>query len=173
MGSYSSELNFHLKNSAKNARYLSPKIQNEFITINGDIIRDKIISECVSSKFWSVIVDETTDASTTEQMSICVRYVHVVDDTELEICVGFCSVTSTDSQTLTNAIVNFLVSKGLDMKKLVGKGFDGAANMSGCISGVSTRLTQLYPNAKYFTHCRNHCLNLAIAASCKECPDYS
>ena len=57
------------------------------------------------------------------------------------------------------------------MKKLVGKGFDGAANMSGCVSGVSTRLKELYPNAKYFTHCQNHALNLAIVASCKECPD--
>ncbi|SMN01044.1 hypothetical protein SPONL_1737 [uncultured Candidatus Thioglobus sp.] len=57
------------------------------------------------------------------------------------------------------------------MTKLVGKGFDGASNMSGCVSGVSTRLKQLYPSAKYFTHCRNHALNLAIVASCKQCPD--
>ena len=117
------------------------------------------------------MVDEATDASTTEQMSTCVRYVHVSDDNELEIreqFIGFCSVPSTDSETLTSAIVNFLTSKGLDMKKLVGK---GAANMSGCVSGVSARLTELYLNAKYFTHCRNHALNLAIVASCKECPD--
>ena len=82
VGSYSSELNFHLTNSARNARYLSPKIQNEFISINGNIIWEKIIRDCVTSLFWSVMVDETTDASITEQMSICVRYVNVVDDTK-------------------------------------------------------------------------------------------
>ena len=57
------------------------------------------------------------------------------------------------------------------MEKLCGKGFDGAANMSGHISGVSVRLQQAYPNAKYFTHCRNHALNLVIVASCQNFPD--
>ena len=47
--------------------------------------------------------------------------------------------------------------------------FDGAANMSGRISGVAARLEQLYPNAKYLTHCRNHALNLVIVAQLPEC----
>lgn len=57
------------------------------------------------------------------------------------------------------------------MAKLVGKGFDGAANMSGHVSGVSTRLQQLYPSARYVTHCHNHALNLVIVASCSNVPD--
>ena len=36
---------------------------------------------------------------------------------------------------------------------------------------LSCRLQQAYPNAKYFTHCRNHALNLAIVASCTSVPD--
>ena len=55
------------------------------------------------------------------------------------------------------------------MSKLVGKGFDGASNMAGHISGVSTRLKDLYPNARYLTHCRNHVLNLVV--SCNAVPD--
>lgn len=43
--------------------------------------------------------------------------------------------------------------------------------MSGHVSGVSVRLQQLYPNAKYFTHCRSHALNLVIVASCKSVVD--
>ena len=54
---------------------------------------------------------------------------------------------------------------------LVGKGFDGASTMSGHVSGVSARLQQLHPNAKYFTHCRNHALNLVVVASCHSVPD--
>ena len=57
------------------------------------------------------------------------------------------------------------------MDKLTGKGFDGAATMSGHVSGVSARLQQQYPNARYFTHCRNHALNLFIVASCSSVPD--
>ena len=57
------------------------------------------------------------------------------------------------------------------MDSLVGKGFDGAAIMSGHVSGVSVRLQQLHPKARYLTHCRNHSLNLAIVASCNSVPD--
>ena len=54
--------------------YLSPKIQNEFITINGDMIRKSIVDKCNSSLFWSVMANEATDVSTKEQVSVCVRY---------------------------------------------------------------------------------------------------
>ena len=119
------------------------------------------------------MVDEATDVSTTEQVSICIRYIRDKGE-ELEVCeefLGFCSVPSTDAETITSAIVTFINNCGLNTTRLVGKGLDGASNMSGHISGVSARLEQLYPNAKYFTHCRNHALNLVIVASCKSVPD--
>ena len=173
LSAYSSDLFSHLQTCPRNARYLSPKIQNDFISLNGDWIRKEIVEECNSSLFWSIMVDETTDISTTEQASICVHYVNITGD-ELDICedfLGFCALASTDAGSITSAIVEFSKSCGLDMSKLVGKGFDGAANMSGHVSGVSVRLEQLYPKAKYFTHCRNHALNLAIVASCNQVPD--
>ena len=57
---YSPTLSSRLQKSAKNARYLSPKIQNELIAINGDLIRDSIVKECSTSLFWSVMVDEAS-----------------------------------------------------------------------------------------------------------------
>lgn len=83
----------------------------------------------------------------------------------------FCALTVTDSGTITSAIVDFENSCGLDMSKLIGKAFDGAASMGGHVSGVSVRLEELYPKAKYSTHCRNHALNLAIVASFSQVPD--
>ena len=59
IATYSSDLSDHLINSAKNARYLSPKIQNEFITINGNLIRQCVVDECNKSLYWSVMADET------------------------------------------------------------------------------------------------------------------
>lgn len=41
----------HLKESPPNARYLSPQIQNEFIELCGDQIRDNIVKECTEAKF--------------------------------------------------------------------------------------------------------------------------
>ena len=79
---------------------------------------------------------------------------------------GFSALPTTTAESITSAMIQFIKDAGLDTNTLVGKGFDGAANMSGHISGVSTRLQQAFPNAKYLTHCRNHALNLAIACSC-------
>ena len=75
MKKHSPELKSHLQNSPRNARYLSPKIQNEFIMINADLIRKSIVDECNTSLFWSIMIDETTDTSTKEQVSTCARYV--------------------------------------------------------------------------------------------------
>ena len=77
VANYNPELNAHLQKSAKNARYLSPKIQNELIGINGSLICDAIVKECNNSLFWSVMVDKATDVSNVEQASICVRYVSI------------------------------------------------------------------------------------------------
>lgn len=173
IATYSPCLSDHLVKAARNARYLSPKIQNDFISINGDLIRQRVVEECNRSLFWSVMADEATDVSTVEQVSICVRYVSVKNE-QLEVCeefVGFTSVPRTTADVLTTAIDTFLKKSGLDLSKLIGKGFDGASNMSGHVSGVSTRLQQLYPKAKYYTHCRNHALNLVIVASCKAVTD--
>lgn len=53
LSKYSPELQSQITHSSRNARYLSPKIQNEFIAINGDMIRKSIVAECNSSRFWS------------------------------------------------------------------------------------------------------------------------
>ena len=173
LSEYNTELKSHLQSSSRNARYLSPKIQNEFIEISGDLIRQSIVEECNASPIWSLMADETADVSAIEQLSICVRYVRVTS-TGLEVCeefIGFSSLPATGAQDITSAIVNFTRANRLNMSKLVGKGFDGAATMAGHVSGVSTRLKDLYPNARYLTHCRNHALDIVVVASCNAVPD--
>ena len=169
---YNSDLNSHLHSSARNARYLSPKIQNELISINGDLIRKSIVEECNASLFWSVMVDEGTDVSTTEQASICVRYVSVKGE-KLEVCeefLGFCSIPSTDVATITSAIVTFMVNCGLNMSTMIGKGFDGASNMSGHISGVSQ---QPIPQCKIFHSLSKPCLESCCCCKLQECSRHS
>ena len=43
--------------------------------------------------------------------------------------------------------------------------------MSGHVSGVQARITSKLPKAKFFVHCRSHCLNLVIVASCSKDPE--
>lgn len=66
----------HLKNAASKATYVSKTTQNELIECCKLEIQHKIISRVKKSGPYSVIFDETTDASGIEQLSLSLRYVH-------------------------------------------------------------------------------------------------
>lgn len=70
----------HLEKSDKNAKYISSGIQNELIAICGKIIQETIVKEVNRVGLFSVLADETTDVSRTEQMTLCVRYISTSTD---------------------------------------------------------------------------------------------
>ena len=56
--------------------------------------------------------------------------------------------------------------KNFEMKKkLVNQTYDGAAVMSGEVSGVQARIKEVAPHA-HFIHCAAHRLNLTLQHSC-------
>lgn len=63
----------HLENANPTTKYTSPDIQNELISICGDMIRERIVSECNAAPFFGFIDDEATDAATMEQMALVLR----------------------------------------------------------------------------------------------------
>ena len=105
-----------------------------------------------------------------EEMSVCIL-AGKVPVTIVEKFIGYADLPKTDAATITSTLMESLKSWGLDMSKLRGKGFDGASTMSGAISGAQTRIQEMYPKAKYFTHCSSQCLNLVILASCNNVVD--
>ena len=62
-------------------------------------------------------------------------------------------------------IVNDIRNLGLEISNLRGQGYNGAGNMAGKKSGISSRILKLNNKASY-VHCFNHRLNLVIAKSC-------
>ena len=64
-----------LEQRQRNATYLSPEIQNMLLHIMGDVLR-KLISDSVwQAGFFSLLADESKDASMKEQLAIIVMYV--------------------------------------------------------------------------------------------------
>ena len=55
------------------AQWTSPAIQNELLDIVSNMILQKITAEVRRSGFFGIIVDETSDISKTEQVSMCLR----------------------------------------------------------------------------------------------------
>ena len=65
----------HLQNPKGNARYTSHVIQNQLITICGDLIRAELLKSIRTARFFSVIADEATDTANVEQLSLSIRFV--------------------------------------------------------------------------------------------------
>ncbi|KAG5881267.1 hypothetical protein JTB14_003738 [Gonioctena quinquepunctata] len=63
----------HFETCPRNATYISWNIQNQIIEACDIIIKRKIASEVNCAKCFSILSDETTDISTIEQCSICIR----------------------------------------------------------------------------------------------------
>ncbi|CAF2865997.1 unnamed protein product [Rotaria sp. Silwood2] len=163
-------LDDHLKTCSKNAMYMSPKIQNELISICADIIRAQIVSNIIEKKsFFSVLVDATSDVAGVEQMSLSIRYLCNDDDRIVitEDFIGFIPITDSSAKGQSELIISFLQSAGLDLAYLRGQGYDGCAVMSGHIGGVQKLILDIAPKALY-VHCASHSLDLAICDACDD-----
>lgn len=154
----------HLEASARNCTYLSPEIQNELISYMGKSISSTIVHEVKVARYFTLLIDETTDTGHLEQVSFILRYV----DSKCNIQERFLGMTTTDrtdAETLTNIVESLLKHHGLDIALLRGQGYDGAANMSGQYSGLQTRIREINSKA-IFVHCYAHVLNLILVSCC-------
>ena len=113
-------------------------------------------------------MDETTDVATKEQVSICLRSVSA-DLYPVEDFVGLYETSSTTAATLSDIICDVFIRFGLPLVSLRGQCYDGAANMSGSVQGVRTRIQQKQPKALY-VHCFAHSLNLSVQDSVRSIP---
>ena len=66
----------HLSKASANATYLRPTSQNEIIAIVGEEIQREVTRRASTASMFAVMMDETTDVSRKEQVSIFVRYVN-------------------------------------------------------------------------------------------------
>jgi hypothetical protein len=104
-------------------------------------------------------VDETVDINGTEQLSICVRYLH--NKNLHEEFFGFFPLQEFDASFITQTILEAYTNLNIDMNKCVGQVYDGCATMAGHISGVQKIINNVYPMANFF-HCAIHRLNFVI-----------
>ncbi|KAG8236042.1 hypothetical protein J437_LFUL015642 [Ladona fulva] len=110
---------------------------------------------------YSILVDESSDISGKEQLSIGVRFFDEENMMVREEFLGFVELTDMDAKSVASAINNFIEKVGLDPEKCVGKGYDGCSTMAGKDGGVQSILRKTYTRALYF-HCASHKLNLVV-----------
>ncbi|KAJ3649397.1 hypothetical protein Zmor_021144 [Zophobas morio] len=155
----------HVNNCAKNASYISKSTQNDLIDSCGELITNKIVNKIKKSKYFTIIADETTDVSISEQLSICIRYFDVVTCEIQEDFLKFVEVVHLTGENIAQHILQALENLNLDITLCRGQAYDGGANMSGKIKGVQACVSNVEPLA-FYTHCASHRLNLAISTAC-------
>jgi hypothetical protein len=146
--------------------FLSRDTQNELLQLMANNVLRQILDRIKRAQFFSIIVDETTDSSIKEQVSISVRYINN-DLQPVEEFLGLYDVATTTGEVLTKVIMDCLQRCDLSPQKLRGQCYDGASNMSGKVKGVQSRIKAIQPLA-LFVHCFAHSLNLALKeAACE------
>ena len=128
-----------LKKWIRDGKYCSPIIINEILY---EMYRESLqvlILKIKSAKIYSIVIDETRDVSGKEQLSLNIRWV----DENFEIhddFIGMYDCAETDAETLIKIIKDIIIRCGLEMIHVRGQTYDGAQNLQGSKSGVTTRL---------------------------------
>ncbi|XP_059658418.1 uncharacterized protein LOC132304705 [Cornus florida] len=116
-----------LQNAPENHKLTAPKIQKDIVNAIALETLNVIIGD-IGDAFFSILIDESQDISTKEQMACVLRYVdkngHVV-----ERFVGLVHLSDTTSISLKKAIDALFSRHGLSISRLRGQGYDGASNM--------------------------------------------
>ena len=155
-----------LEKSAR--KHTAPENQNEMLEIMSHAVLRNILDDIRSSPFFAVMVDETTDKSNNEQLTMVLRWV-TEDFVVSEEFLGLYGLSRTDAQSIANVIQDAFLRFQLSFSKLRGQCYDGCSTMAGAKAGVAARIEQIESRA-VFTHCYGHALNLAVADTIKGLP---
>lgn len=126
-------------------------------TMANRILREK--AERIRGRFFTIMLDETTDQSTKEQCVIVIRWVDECLKPHEEF-IGLYELAATDAATIVTVMHDLLLRLGLGLQECRGQCYDGASVMLGMHNGVATQILTLQPKALY-THCFGHSFNLA------------
>ena len=152
----------HLKNfmerARKNAAYTSRVAVTEIGEASGQWAQEVSLAHIHQTSVISLMADESTDISTVEELSVYSRWVE--DGVPVEHFLEILPLKRKNAENIYSAILSFLREKNIQLSKLVGMGFDGAATFSGKRSGVQMRLKANVPHA-LFVHYHCHRLQLA------------
>ena len=161
----SEQLETHHRTCPSNATYLSKATTTELLNSISHCIEEDLLTRLKSSRFISVMADESTDVSSKEEVSICGRWLE--SGKPVEHFLGIIHARVVTAEALTHYLLQFLQDKGIPIQKLRGLGFDGTNTMSGNKSGVQIRMRCHAPSA-LFVHCRCHQLQLAAVHAANE-----
>jgi hypothetical protein len=150
--------------------YLGSQIQNELIDLLSSKVKSTILEMIRTSKYFSVILDCTPDASHTEQISVVLRYVTLDNNTKKvkinESFIAFYPISDSTGEAFCQFVIELFQSLNLNFHDMRGQGYDNGANMRGKHVGLQKRISDINPRA-FFVPCFAHSLNLVVNDAAK------
>ena len=149
---------------AKHTNYTHHSSTKEFQQSLVEVVVDELVSEVGESGVFSIMLDESTDVSVSQ--NVYVRYLASVGGrvTPVTWFLGIKQLSVATAESIFSELVSLLGSFNFKLDKLVGVSTDGASVMVGCKSGVVTRLRQV-TSGLLATHCIAHMLALGTGAA--------
>ncbi|XP_058775992.1 uncharacterized protein LOC131650293 [Vicia villosa] len=168
LGRNSEKIAAAITSGGGNCKMTSPIIQKELANACAVETIKKIVGE-IGDGFFCVLVDESGDCSSKEQMVVVVRFVDVRGFV-VERFIDIVHVKDTSAISLKGALECLLSGFGLCISKIRGQGYDGASNMRGQFGGLKTLIQKQNPQA-YYVHCFAHQLQLALVSMARKHED--
>ncbi|KAJ8928690.1 hypothetical protein NQ314_018700 [Rhamnusium bicolor] len=167
----------HLETANANTTYISKTVHNELINVCKEIIQENILAEGREAKLFSIMFDETTDISHTEQLSLSFRYffkecfVTFCDAYENYEMISCEDVNTSNERRLIGIALAHIVEDlchkfNIDLTWCVGIGTDSCSVMASDTKGAVYELSKKSTDAKRCP-CSNHVLNNSLARSSK------
>lgn len=172
--------------------YLSSDSQNEFIHLCAEEVRNAILMERESAKYFAIMVDATPDSAHVEQTTFILRYLSrnvginssvtanantnstYTDATITEYTIKerfwkFVNCNDKTGQQIAELILNTMKDSKIPFDDCRAQAYDNGANMSGAYNGAQSHILDSNPLC-IFSPCGCHSLNLCgiDAAACSK-----
>ena len=117
--------------------YTSKMAVNKFVNALGTWVEESLLERLPNAPFFITMADECTDVTTIEEQTICCRWVE--SGVPEELFIEVLPLKKANAESIYSALVEDCREKNIQLGKLIGMGFDGAATFSGDKTGVQRR----------------------------------
>lgn len=131
------------------------------------LLEDSI--EDVRDSFYSLIVDESNDVSTSKYLCVCIKYFSKAKNEMNISLLGLILISSSTDDALYNYVITFLKGLNLKLEKLISLGTDSASSLCGKIHSLYTLFKEDVPQLILIL-CVRHFLDNANTDAAKNLP---
>ncbi len=150
--------------------YTNQPSENEFLKAISHTIEEEIWKELFDVVVFGVMIDKSTDITTTKHLDVYVSYVTKEGVLKTRfLCL--IPLISCNSKSITEALVNIFKKKKI-LSKLVLFASDGVSVMLGKNKGVAAKLSRVYTYPLIVNYCVAHRLALVCKDTKKEVKFY-